>query len=64
MADSIDKLLIELCENLPFDLTLFERLGFCEKPSEFCDYCQQQTKDSYLCAKKTYILDKTDPTPA
>lgn len=54
MQETLDKLAIKLCENLPLDLTLYEKDGFCEKPNEDCDYCRKNGDDTYFCSKKTY----------
>jgi len=58
MQESLDKLVdkiqIKLCESLPLDFTLYEKTGFCEKPSDYCIYCKKITEKAYLCNKKTY----------
>ena len=54
MQETLDKLAIKLCENLPLKFTLYERDGFCRKPNEDCDYCRKNSDDSYFCNKKTY----------
>ena len=54
MQETLDKLAIELCENLPLDFTLYERGGFCGRPNKYCEYCWENGKDTYLCNKKTY----------
>ncbi len=46
--------MIKLCQNLPFNATLFEQNGLCHSPSYICKYCRQVAKDDYLCHKKTY----------
>lgn len=58
MQDTLDKLAIKLCENLPLNLTLYEKDGFCRKPNNDCEYCRQNGKDSYLCNKQTYSLNQ------
>mgnify|MGYP004194749067 FL=1 len=35
-------------------MTLFEKEGSCQKPTDKCEYCRQVAKDDYLCNKKTY----------
>ena len=51
---TIDDLMIGLCEDLPLDLTLFEKEGFCQKPNECCKYCIKNADETYFCYKKTY----------
>ncbi len=55
----LESLAIKLCENLPFDATFFEEEGFCKKPTKNCMYCKEQSKDKYLCNKKTYTMIPT-----
>ncbi|MDD5086829.1 MAG: hypothetical protein PHV16_03690 [Candidatus Nanoarchaeia archaeon] len=59
MQESLDKLVdkieIKLCEILPLDFTLYEKNGFCEKPSDYCKYCKKITEKAYFCNKKTYV---------
>ncbi len=55
MQERLKFVVIKLCENLPLDITLFERNGECYKPNEVCQYCRKNGKDSSLCYKKTYI---------
>ena len=54
MQKTLDKLTIKLCEILPLDFTLYEKDGFCKKPSENCKYCKKNGEDLYFCYKKTY----------
>lgn len=56
MHKSLDELTIKLCEQLPLNITLFEKDGLCEKPNEVCDYCEQYTSKEYACNKKTYTF--------
>jgi len=58
MQKTIDELAVKLCEDLPLDITLFERNGFCKKPNDECDYCRKNGDNTYLCNKKTYILNQ------
>jgi|ETN02SMinimDraft_4_1059925.scaffolds.fasta_scaffold11319_3 hypothetical protein len=51
----LEAVVIKLCQNLPFNATLFEQKGLCYNPSYICGYCRQVDKDDYLCHKKTYI---------
>ncbi len=53
--ENLSELSIRLCENLPFNFTLYEKDGNCKKPSEYCEYCKR-SGDVYFCHKKTYIL--------
>lgn len=53
MRETLDKLAIKLCENLPLNFTLYERDGFCRKPNEYCKYCRKND-DKHFCNKKTY----------
>lgn len=46
--------MIGLCENLPWDFTIFEKEGFCQKPNKNCEYCRKNADDTYFCYKKTY----------
>lgn len=58
MAESLDKLLIILCEKLPLNFTFYEEKGLCDKPNESCKYCRKNADDVYLCYKKTYIFSE------
>lgn len=49
----MDYLVTKLCENLPFNLTLFEEDGFCGKPNEHCEYCDN-ANETHFCLKQTY----------
>ena len=53
MPEALDKLAIKLCESLPLDSTIYERVGLCTKPNDGCQYCMK-TADTYFCSKKTY----------
>lgn len=57
MNGLLEYVVVKLCENLPLDLTLFERDGKCNKPNTICQYCRKNGDDSYLCYKKTYTLN-------
>jgi hypothetical protein len=61
LADIFDKADIKICEVLPGNMTLFERDGFCIKPSDGCKYCdavrELQGKKHYICNKMTYTAD-------
>jgi len=54
MQETLDKLAIKLCENLPLNFTFYERDGFCRKPNRDCNYCRKNADDTYFCNKKTY----------
>ena len=54
MQKTLDKITIKLCEKLPWDFTFYEEDGFCEKPSDYCEYCKKITDEAYICNKKTY----------
>lgn len=54
MTKPLEYLAIKSCEILPFNWTRFEENGFCQKPSEHCDYCKKIKEEKYLCSKKTY----------
>jgi len=61
MIKPLEFLAIKLCEKIPLRLglyripiTLFEKDGVCQKPSNNCKYCIKKYKDNYLCHKKTY----------
>ena len=51
---SLERAVIELCERLPGNMTLLEKNGLCENPSDYCTYCQQIGNFNYFCKKKTY----------
>ena len=56
LETKINKDLINFCEILPYNATLFEKEGLCTKPNERCKYCKEiKNKESFLCNKKTYI---------
>jgi hypothetical protein len=60
MFETIDKLAIKLCENLPLNVTIYEKDGLCEKPYKNCSYCKPiYNINKYICYKKTYTLKKT-----
>lgn len=51
----LERVVVELCEQLPGHITLFEKNGLCEKPTNECKYCMPvDNKDNYFCYKKTY----------
>ena len=54
MPSRLDRLEVRLCGDLPFDLTIYEKKGLCEKPSEECNYCNKLDGGTSLCNKKTY----------
>jgi hypothetical protein len=46
---------IKICQNLPFDLTIFEKDGFCQKGNPQCNYNRTNFESiPNLCTKKTY----------
>ncbi len=50
--------LVKICENLSFNLTLFERKGCCQKPESNCKYNRTNLDSSlHFCHKKTYTPD-------
>jgi hypothetical protein len=57
LETKLDKLTIKLCKNLPLDLTLYCKDGFCKKPNEDCYYCRKNNKGFSFCYKKTYTLN-------
>ncbi len=54
--EQLDNLSIKLCEILPLDITLFEKEGECQKPSDICIYCKKGKLDNF-CHKKTYNME-------
>ena len=45
---------VTICENLPFDLTILEKEGRCQKPEANCQYNRSNLdKDLCFCYKKT-----------
>ena len=52
--EKLESLTIKLCEKFPLNITLFEKNGFCQKPSDNCKYCKGNDKKEYFCHKKTY----------
>ena len=45
---------VKLCEQLPWNMTLFEKYGLCQRPTDNCNYCKKIDRINYLCNKKTY----------
>ena len=61
----LERMIVELCEQLPKNMTLFEKDGLCQKPTDNCKYCRQVAKDNYLCNKKTYTpTTESNPSQA
>jgi|TARA_B100001971_G_C17929603_1_gene402024 hypothetical protein len=54
----IERGLVEVCELLPGNMTLFEKEGLCQKPTDKCEYCRQVAKDDYLCNKKNIYSNR------
>ena len=54
MTKTLEALTITLCEQLPFNATIYEKDGLCEKPNDTCFYCRKKDSKTYLCYKKTY----------
>ncbi len=59
MKKRLNTLSITLCEILPWDITLFEREGFCKNPSDYCSYCKKMEEGRYSCNKKSYTFTLT-----
>ncbi|MBN2881414.1 hypothetical protein JXM83_05170 [Candidatus Woesearchaeota archaeon] len=53
MKPNLEKILINLCEKLPQDITLYEEDFCCLKKTDDCKYSKKHG-DKYLCYKKTY----------
>ena len=49
---TLELVLIKICEKLPCDYTLYEKGGECQKPNNKCDYCKKENS-KYFCYKKT-----------
>ena len=48
-------LAVKICENLPFDMTILEKNGCCQKPEYNCKYNRLNLDpDLHFCHKKTY----------
>jgi hypothetical protein len=55
MTETESDLTIKICQNLPFNLTLFEKDGFCQKGNPQCDYNRTNFESiPNHCTKKTY----------
>ncbi len=51
----LERVVVELCEHLPGNTTLFKRGGFCTMPTDYCEYCIRiDSRGNYLCKKQTY----------
>lgn len=59
MMKKLNVLVIDLCKILPWDITLFEREGFCKNPSDYCNYCKKIEGDDFSCNKKSYTFTLT-----
>jgi len=53
MVKILEDAVIKFCENLPFDVALFEENGLCVNPNDKCRYCNESDR-IYFCNKKTY----------
>jgi len=55
LQKTLEMVVVELCEQLPGNITLFEKNGLCEKPTDRCKYCRPvDSQNNYFCYKKTY----------
>jgi len=57
MQEQLSKIVKKLCQELPFDLTLYEQKGGCKNPSDDCKFCKSANPKTYFCIKKTYTPD-------
>lgn len=55
MKNTLENIAVKTCENLPLDITIFEREIFCSIRTDKCEYSRKyDLEDNYLCNKKTY----------
>lgn len=54
MQETLEKLAIQTCMNLPLRFTIYEENGVCKNPNEQCDHCKRVESELYLCTKRTY----------
>lgn len=46
------EILVKICENLPYDYTIYGKNGQCQKPNNRCEYYRKE-QGKHFCHKKT-----------
>ena len=54
----LEEVIIEFCQNLPFNKTIFEENEECTYPSEICRYCRKERDDAFSGKKPVYYCSK------
>ncbi|MDO8516683.1 MAG: hypothetical protein Q7S33_01025 [Nanoarchaeota archaeon] len=54
----LEEILIQFCQDLPFDARIFEENKQCIYPSEICKYCIRKRDDAFSGKESIYLCSK------